>query len=59
MTEQFTKSEEEIISAITNVPVSIPSGAGDGEWTTAIKRSLIALGTKNGYDVCTSGFAGE
>ncbi len=32
---------------------------GDGEWTAAIKRSLIKLGRTRGYNVCASGFPDE
>jgi hypothetical protein len=59
MNTQPTNSEAEIISAITSIPATIPPGRGDGEWTTAIKRGLIALGRKRGYSICTSGFPGE
>ncbi|MDA8377653.1 MAG: hypothetical protein M0Z50_11485 [Planctomycetia bacterium] len=59
MDTQPTNLETEIISAITNIPNDIPRGKGDGVWTAAIKRSLIPIGRKRGYNVCTSGFHEE
>src|SRR6266481_9092664 len=56
MNQQPTDLESEIISAITSIPAAFPAPVGDRVWTVAIKRSLIALGKKKGYSVCTSGF---
>ena len=52
MSAQLANSEAEIISAITGIPATIPPGRGDAEWTAAIKRALMGLGKKNGYNVC-------
>lgn len=59
MNSQFAKLEAEIVSTIKNVPASILTGRGDGEWTVTIKRALISLGVKNGYNVCAAGFPDE
>jgi hypothetical protein len=55
----MANSDAEIISAITSIPATIQPGRGDGEWTAAIKRSLITLGRSKGYSVCASGFPEE
>ena len=52
MNEQLNDISKDIISAISNVPVTIPPLRGDRAWTTTIKRALMELGKKNGYDVC-------
>jgi hypothetical protein len=59
MDAQMTNTEAEIVSEIVSIPKTMPSGKGDGEWTKAIKRSLITLGKNKGYNICTSGFPEE
>src|SRR5205809_4482490 len=51
--------ESQIISTLEAVPAQIPGGMGDGTWTAAVKKSLIALGKKQGYGVCASDFPNE
>jgi hypothetical protein len=53
-----TSLEEEIKTAIRNV-VTPCSGKGLRIWTAAIKRELITLGRKKGYNVCAAGFPEE
>jgi hypothetical protein len=59
MNAQLSDTEAEIVSTIVSIPKTMPAGKGDGEWTKAIKRSLIALGKNKSYNICTSGFPDE
>lgn len=51
--------EAEIQSAITSIPGMMQAGKNNAEWTAAIKRTLIALGKKHEYNICTAGFPDE
>ena len=44
--------ENEIISAIKEIPKQFPNGGRNSEWTKAILLVIGTLGKKLGYDVC-------
>lgn len=44
--------EEQIVSAIKDIPRQFPHGARNPEWTKAIKLAIGELGQKLDYEVC-------
>ncbi len=56
-------SATEVATAIKQSFASLPTRLGRGrtnrEWTRQLKEDIGTLGTANGWQVCTSGFAGQ